>query len=109
MADQPPDDSPEARAYRRGFRDKGDKREDYAVDLFRTALGSLADFETVDRILIELSRLYNPLVDGPIVDPTTRGAVLGALSAGDTGRARVLLEQRLDLYYPSELRPPARD
>jgi hypothetical protein len=108
MAD-PEDDSPQARAYRRGFRDKGDKREDYAVDLFRAALAALDDRPRVDRILIELSRLYNPLVDGAIVDPRTRGAVLEALEAADHERARRLLQERLDLYYPTDLRPPARD
>jgi hypothetical protein len=108
MAD-PADDTPQARAYRRGFRDKGDKREDYAVDLFRAALAALDDVPRVDQILVELTRLYNPLVDGPIVDVTTRGAVLEALQASDPDRARRLLEHRLDLYYPADLRPPARD
>ena len=106
---EPADDTPQARAYRRGFRDKGDKREDYAVDLFRAALAGLDDVSRVDQILIELGRLYNPLVDGPIVDPRTRGGVLEALQAGDQELARRLLEARLDLYYPSDLRPPARD
>jgi len=108
MAD-PGDDTPQARAYRRGFRDKGDKREDYAVDLFRAALAALDDVPRVDRILVELTRLYNPLVDGPIVDTGTRGAILEALEASDRQRARLLLEQRLDLYYPTDLRPPARE
>jgi hypothetical protein len=102
-------DTPEARAYRRGFRDKGDKREDYAVDLFRAALAALDDVHRVDRILIELGRLYNPLIDGPIVDPRTRGAVLDALAGDNREAARRLLEARLDLYYPTDLRPPARD
>lgn len=106
---EPADDTPQARAYRRGFRDKGDKREDYAVDLFRAALDALDDLPRVDGILIELGRLYNPLVDGPIVDLRTRGAVLEALAAGHAGVARRLLEERLDLYYPPDLRPPARD
>jgi hypothetical protein len=106
---EPADDTPQARAYRRGFRDKGDKRDDYAVDLFRAALGALDDVPRVDQILVELARLYNPLVDGPIVDPATRGAILDALAAGDHERARQLLEARLDLYYPTDLRPPARD
>lgn len=108
MAD-PADDTPQARAYRRGFRDKGDKREDYAVDLFRAALAALDDVPRVDQILIELTRLYNPLVDGPIVDVATRGAILEALGASDREGARRLLEQRFDLYYPADLRPPARD
>ncbi len=106
---EPADDSPQARAYRRGFRDKGDKREDYAVDLFRAALGALDDAPRVDQILIELTRLYNPLVDGPIIDARTRGAVLQALEAADPDLARRLLEERLDLYYPTDLRPPARE
>ena len=106
MAEPADDDTPEARAYRRGFRDKGDKREDYAVDLFRAALAALDDVPRVDRILVELGRLYNPLVDGPIVDPPTRGAVLEALEAADPEAARRLLERRLHLYYPPDLRTP---
>jgi hypothetical protein len=106
---EPADDTPQARAYRRGFRDKGDKREDYAVDLFRAALAALDDMPRVDQILVELGRLYNPLVDGAIVDPRSRGLVLEALEAGDREAARRLLEERLHLYYPTDLRPPARD
>jgi len=72
------DDSPGARAYRRGFRQKS-KRDDYALDLFQEARARLLDDPgRVDQILRELARLYNPLSDGPIIDLATRGRILGS-------------------------------
>lgn len=94
------DESPEARAYRRGFRQKN-KRDDYALDLFEEArlkLGS--DPERVGQILGELSRLYNPLTDGPIVDLPTRTAIMGRLGAGQPDEAAALLDRRYELYAP---------
>ena len=92
--------SPEARAYRRGFKQKS-RRDDYALDLFeeaRTKLG--ADLERVDHLLRELSRLYNPLTDGPIVDLATRARIMGLLQDGRTAEAAALLETRHQLYAP---------
>lgn len=93
-------DSPEARAYQRGFRQKS-KWDDYALDLFteaRTKLGS--DRARVDRALRELSRLYNPLVDGPIVDLATRTRIMGLLESDRLGEAQSLLDERYRLYAP---------
>ena len=94
------DESPEARAYRRGFRQKN-KRDDYALDLFHEARAKLAtDPRRVDEILGELSRLYNPLVNGPIVDLATRAAIMARLEAGRAAEAETLLKQRYQLYAP---------
>ena len=77
-----------ARAYRRGFRQKN-KRDDYALDLFeevRAKLGS--DDGRVDQVLRELSRLYNPLADGPIVDLATHARIMRLLEGVATRPAR---------------------
>jgi hypothetical protein len=94
------DESPEARAYRRGFRQKN-KRDDYALDLFQEARAKLAsDPARVGQILVELSRLYNPLTDGPIVDLPTRAAIMARLETGRTEEAEALLDRRYQLYAP---------
>lgn len=54
--------------------------------------------ERVDRILLQLSRFYNPYVDQPIVDLANRRAVLEALQVGQGDRAREILAERLRLY-----------
>jgi hypothetical protein len=93
-------DSPEARAYRRGFKQKS-RRDDFALDLFEEARAKLAtDQVRVDQVLRELTRLYNPLTDGPIVDLATRAQIMGLLSEGRVGEAQVLLEARYQLYAP---------
>jgi hypothetical protein len=86
------------RAYRRRFRDKGNKREDWAVDMLREALTSLDDPARVDRLLFDLGRYYNALTDGPIVDLATRQRIAELLGAGDQAGARDLLMSCLDRY-----------
>jgi hypothetical protein len=94
------DESPEARAYRRGFRQKN-KRDDYALDLFQEARAKLAsDQGRVGQILNELSRLYNPLTNGPIMDLQTSAAIMSRLEAGRSDEAVDLLHRRYELYAP---------
>jgi hypothetical protein len=94
------EESPEARAYRRGFRQKN-KRDDYALDLFEEARAKLASNpRRVGEILGELARLYNPLANGPIVDLATRAAIMARLEAGRPAEAEHLLDQRYRLYAP---------
>jgi hypothetical protein len=94
------EESPEARAYRRGFRQKN-KRDDYALDLFHEARAKLGtDVGRVGQILRELTRLYNPLIDGPIVDVTTSGRIMALLEAGHLAAAAKLLEERYRSYAP---------
>jgi hypothetical protein len=80
---------------------KGDRRDDYAMDLFREALANLADAGRVDRVLGALGRVYNPLVDAAIVDLATRQQVAGLLEEGRAEEARALIEARMALYAPS--------
>jgi len=109
VTDEPADDSStgdgvagdgprEDRAYRRRFRDKGNKRDDWAIDVFREVFASFDDPDRVDRLLFDLSRYYNALADGPIVDLATRQRVSTLLRAGDAEPARALLEGCLANY-----------
>ena len=98
MSDEAPGDAVGERAYRRGFRDKGNKREDWAIDVFREVFASLDDPSRVDRLLFDLGRYYNALADGPIVDLATRREVSQLLSAGRPDDARRLLRGCLDRY-----------
>lgn len=101
MADETPDATPEERAYRRGFRQRN-RQDDYALDLFREARAQLGDPERVDRILFELGRYYNPLVDGPIVDVPTRRRIVTLLRQAQPHEAERLLDERYRLYAPLE-------
>ncbi len=80
---------------------KGDRRDDYAMDLFREALANLGDAARVNRVLGALGRVYNPLIDAPIVDLATRQQVAGLLESGRAEEARALIEARMVLYAPS--------
>src|SRR5438552_10393122 len=98
MSDEAPGDTVGERAYRRGFRDKGNKREDWAIDVFREVFTNLDDPARVDRLLFDLGRYYNALADGPIVDLSTRRHVAQLLATGGTDEARHLLRSCLDRY-----------
>ena len=108
MTEPPPPgdaDSVGSRAYRRGFK-RGDRRDDYAMDRFAEAEANLGDAERVNRILLELSRYYNPLIHGPIVDLDSRRRILEALEADNPAEARRLLNERRALYQgPAEREP----
>jgi hypothetical protein len=95
MPEEVPAEEAEGR-HRRGLKFR--KREDYAVELFREAEAHLSDIARVDRILLELGRFYNPLLDGPIVDLGTRRRIIELLEARQLDEARRLLDERLALY-----------
>lgn len=99
MADETPGATPEERAYRRGFRQRN-RQDDYALDLFREARAHLDNPERVDRILFELGRYYNPLIDGPIVDVATRRRIVTLLRQTLPQEAQRLLDERHRLYAP---------
>jgi hypothetical protein len=86
------------RAYQRRFRDKGNKRDDWAIDAFRQVFSSLDDPARVDRLLFELGRYYNAIADGPIVDLPTRRHVAELLTGGRMEEARHVLRGCLDRY-----------
>lgn len=78
------------------------KRQDTGLILFENALDSLGDLERCKPILFELTRLYNPIVDGPLVDRATYARILDCVQAGQVEEARRLLDERLALYAPGE-------
>ena len=92
-------------ALRRGLRSR--RRDDPALDLFRRIETSLSDIGFVDRMLLELSRCYNPLTNGPIVDLATRRAIVESLGAGLAAEAKRLLDQCLTRYAPPAEAPRA--
>jgi hypothetical protein len=93
------DDRVAERAYYRRFRDKGNKRDDWAVDTFREVFAHLeSDPARVDRLLFDLGRYYNALTDAPIVDLATRRRVVECLARGAVDEARSLLETCLQRY-----------
>jgi hypothetical protein len=109
-ADEPVESAAE-RAFRRRFggKDKGrNKREDYALDLFREAGAYLDDHERVNGILRELGKLYNPVLNAPIIDLDTRQRVVQALRAGRREEAARLLDERRRLYAPIEAEDDSR-
>ncbi|MEK7714376.1 MAG: hypothetical protein AAB387_02860 [candidate division NC10 bacterium] len=95
MPDEPPREDVEER-HRRGLKFR--KREDHAIELFREAQAHLSDIARVNRILLELGRFYNPVIDAPIVDLATRRRIVELLESRQTDAAHRLLEERLTLY-----------
>jgi hypothetical protein len=98
MPDEAVPESTGARAYNRRFRDKGNKRDDWAMDVFREVFAHLDDPARVDRLLFSLGRYYNPLTDGPIVDLATRRRVAESLTRGAVEDGRALIRACLDRY-----------
>jgi hypothetical protein len=104
MAEEPIESAAE-KAFKRRFggKDKGrNKREDYALDLFREAASYLDDHPRVDAILRELGKLYNPVIDAPIVDLASRQRIMSLLRAGSRAEAASILDERRRLYAPVE-------
>ena len=100
-----PVESAAEKAFKRRFggKDKGrDKREDYALDLFREAAVHLDDPARVNVILRELGKLYNPVIDAPIVDLASRQRIMSLLQAGSRAEAASILDERRRLYAPIE-------
>jgi hypothetical protein len=78
------------------------KRQDTGLLLFERARASLGDPARARPLLFELSRLYNPVTNGPLVDRATYAGILGALEQGRVEEARRLLDERLALYAAGE-------
>ena len=100
-----PVESAAAKAFKRRFggKDKGrNKRDDYALDLFREVAACLDDPTRVNELLRELGKLYNPVRDAPIVDLRTRQAIVTLLRDGSRAEAARILDERRRLYAPVE-------
>jgi hypothetical protein len=86
-AGRPGADADERLVFRRG---RLRKREDDEVRMMREALANLSDLPRVKRILLELSRFYNPVADGPVIGPDTRRAGAPPGRIPEDGRAAAL-------------------
>lgn len=103
MSDEERIESAAERAFKRRFggKEKGrNKRDDYALDLFREASAYLDDPPRVNAILRELGKLYNPVTNAPIVGLDVRRRVVGMLEAGDRAGAGAMLDECCRLYAP---------
>ena len=106
MSEEGRPESAAERAFKRRFggKEKGrDKRDDYALDLFREAAAYLDDAPRVNGILRELGKLYNPVTNAPIVSLDARRRVMSLLEAGDQAGARSVLDQCCRLYAPVDM------
>jgi hypothetical protein len=74
------------------------KREDHALTLIHELEESLHDIPRVRRLLIELSRYYDPILGGAIMDVPQQKAVLEALAAGRPDEARAVVRARYEAY-----------
>ena len=80
----------------RGF--KARKREDHALVLIRELLSGLDDLPRVRQLLRELSRYYDPVLGGAIIEVRHQRQVVEALEAGRRGEALAVIEARYQLY-----------
>lgn len=74
------------------------KRHDHGADLFRAALDRLDDPEGLGHALLELSRTYDPVGNGPLLPPDTRHRIVQLVGRGEADEARRLLEGALADY-----------
>jgi len=94
------DPGPEEREARKHWRKH--KRQDTGLLIFERARASLEDPAEARPLLLELTRLYNPVINGPLVDRATYARMLQAVDEGRVDEARHLLDERLALYAPGE-------
>ena len=91
-----PGGSPGGEPREKGFRSR--KREDHALVLIRDLLGCLDDLPRVRQLMRELSRYYDPVLGGAILEVRHQRAIVEALEAGRAEEAQVLIKERYDLY-----------
>jgi hypothetical protein len=103
-----PDDqsinSPWGGPSKRGLRVR--ERHDHGADLFRVALDHLGDRDRLRHAVMELSRTYNPVTNGPLLAAGVRHRVLELADQRELDEARRLLEEALASYIATG-RPPA--
>jgi DNA-binding GntR family transcriptional regulator len=89
-------DDPPGESRGKGFRAR--KREDHALVLIRDLVGSLGDLPRVRDLMRELSRYYDPVLGGAILEVRHQRAIVEALEAGRVEDARALIQDRYELY-----------
>lgn len=90
------DDAPGELSGGKGF--KARKREDHALLLIRELLSSLDDLPKARRLMLELSRYYDPVLGGAIVEVRHQREIVEAVEAGRVADAEALIRARYDLY-----------
>jgi hypothetical protein len=92
----PPED-PGAQPERdKGF--KARKREDHALLLIRELLASLEDLPRSRQLMRELSRYYDPVLGGAIIEVRHQRQIVEALEAGRRHEAEAIIGERYALY-----------
>ena len=76
--------------------------------LFEQARAEFPDPQAVNRILIHLSRLYDPVSGGPLLRHELRRRIVEALERGRVEEAREALEARFE-EYRSTFKLPGRE
>ena len=69
--------------------------------LFEQARARFPDPQAVNRTLLELSRFYDPVSGGFILDHALRRRIVDFLVQGKTEEARQVLKERFDEYRRS--------
>jgi hypothetical protein len=93
---RPPVEGGENRGRGKGF--KARKREDHALVLIRDLLANLENPSQARRLLLELSRYYDPVLGGAIMEVRHQREIMEAIEAGRPGDAEALVQARYALY-----------
>lgn len=73
--------------------------------LFERARAELPDPQAVNRTLLELSKLYDPVSGGILLEHATRRRIVDLLRDGRLQEAREILEQQFEEYRRTFERP----
>lgn len=94
-----------------------ERYQDVVDKLFEEIRSHFDDLARVNRLLLELTRIYDPLLSSRVVEPSTRRQIMELLGTGKTEEARRLLEERIELHNRfdrlrregEKTRPPTRE
>ena len=79
-----------------------ERYQDIVEKLFEEIRSHFDDLPRVNRLLIELGRIYDPLLGGRVVEPSTHRQIMEQLQAGRAEEARQLLDQRIESHHRFE-------
>ena len=94
-----------------------ERYQDVVDKLFEEIRSHFDDLARVNRLLLELTRIYDPLLSSRVVEPSTHRQIMELLGIGKTAEARRLLEERIELHNRfdrlrregEKTRPPTRE
>ena len=79
-----------------------ERYQDIVEKLFEEIRSHWDDLPLVNRLLVELGRIYDPLLGGPVVEPSMHRRIMEQLQAGGAEEARRLLEQCVESHHRFE-------